>query len=83
MAETQVIEGIWEDITSRHSADLKGRWVRLIVASEDEQLVEGNLFHATPEERAKALDAIAEMNASVPPLTNESFERESLYAIGE
>jgi hypothetical protein len=79
MAETQVIEGIWEDITSKHGTSLKGRRVRLIVVSEDEQAVEGNLFHATPEERAKALDAIAEMNASIPPLPSEAFERESIY----
>lgn len=38
-----------------------------------------NLHHATPEERARALDEIAEMNRDLPALPAEAYRRENLY----
>ncbi len=38
-----------------------------------------NLHHATPEERARALDEIAEMNRNISALPAEAFRRENLY----
>src|ERR1041385_5678341 len=37
------------------------------------------LEHASPKERTKALDAIAEMNKELPVLPEEAYNRASLY----
>ena len=80
MAHPKVLHGSWEDIIT-HAEVLKGRKnLTLIVPMEGEASAEEeNLFHATPEERARALDEIAEMNRGLPVLPPEAFERESIY----
>lgn len=80
MKSPNVLEGTWEEINRNHAAELTGRQVRLIVIPDDKgRQQENNLFHATPEERSAALDALAEMNRGLPTLPPEAFDRENLY----
>ena len=80
MIQPQVIEGTPKEIQS-HLQGLKGNTrLTLIVPAEGEQEEAlRNLHHATPEERAYALNEIAELNKNVPVLPSEAYNRESLY----
>jgi hypothetical protein len=56
------------------------RDVRLtLIIPGDDMTQTRNLYHATAEERSRALDEIAEMNKGVPVLPAEAYNRESLY----
>jgi hypothetical protein len=75
-----VIEGTPKEIQD-HLKGLNGNTrITLIVPAEGEQVeAPQNLHQATPEERARALDEIAEMNRDLPALSDEAFRRENLY----
>lgn len=79
LAENEVVEGRWEDLLLR-SNEFYGKRVRIsVVADGVPDHERANLFHATPEERARALDEIAQMNTNLPVLPPEAYNRESLY----
>ncbi len=75
----QVIEGNLTEIQA-YLKGLNGNTrLTLIIPGEGEQESPKNFYHATPEERARALDEIAEMNRDLPALPEEAFRRENLY----
>jgi hypothetical protein len=80
MAQPQVIQGTLQEIQDC----LKGlngnmRLTLIVPAEEEQEEPPKNFHHATPEERARALDEIAEMNRDLPILPPEAYNRESLY----
>ena len=80
MTQPQVIEGTPQEIQECLKSLNGNMRLTLIVPADSEQ--EGmlkNLHHATPKERVRALDDIAEMNREIPALPNEAFKRENLY----
>ncbi len=80
MTQPQVIEGTPTEIQD-HLKGLNGntRLTLIVPADGEQQETPKNLHHATPEERARALDEIAAMNKDVPVLPPEAYNRESLY----
>ena len=80
MAQVQVIEGTRKEIQD-HLETLDGNIrLTLIVPAESEPIgAPQNLHNATPEERARALDEIAELNQGIPVLRLEAYNRVSLY----
>ena len=80
MAQPQVIEGTPEEIQSYLKELNENTRLTLIIPAEGERKeTPKNLHRATPEERARALDEIAEMNRDLPALPDEAFRRENLY----
>jgi hypothetical protein len=80
MTRPQVIEGTPEEIQDHLKTLNSNMRLTLIVPAQSEQgEMPKNLHHATPEERARALDEIAEMNRDLPVLPPEAFRRENLY----
>jgi hypothetical protein len=81
MTLAQVIEGTWEEIkrqTDELASRYAGKRLKLILLTEEsEQLPVAH--GATPEEKIRVLDALAEKNRELPVLPPEAFERESLY----
>jgi len=80
MTQPQVIEGTPKEIQD-HLKSLNGntRLMLIVPAEKEQEEATKNLHHATPEERARALDEIAEMNRDLPVLPDEAFRRENLY----
>lgn len=80
MTQPQVIEGTAKEILE-HVKGLDGDTrLMLFIPTKGERMVEANSLHnASPEVRAKALDAIAAMNKDVPVLAPEAYNRASLY----
>ena len=80
MTQPQVIEGTPKEIRD-HLKGLNGktRLTLIVPAESDQEETPQNLHHASPEERARALDGIAEMNRDIPALPPEAFRRENLY----
>lgn len=75
MAQRKIFEGTWEEITSRHGEELRGK--RLRVSVEDDP---GPAKYLTAEEWGKALRAWADSHERhQPPLPDEAMERESIY----
>ena len=80
MTQAQVIEGTPREIQDHLKTLNDNMRLTLIIPAESEQVETlKNLYHATPEERARALDEVAEMNKNVPVLPSEVYNRESLY----
>ena len=80
MTQAQVIEGTPREIQDHLKTLNDNMRLTLIIPAESEQAETlKNLYHATPEERARALDEVAEMNKNVPVLPSEVYNRESLY----
>jgi hypothetical protein len=80
----QTYEAVYESGVIRLPADVRlpeHTMVYVVVPQGEEKQIETpkNLYDATPEERARALDEIAEMNKDVPVLPPEAYNRESLY----
>ncbi len=80
MTQAQVIEGTPKEIQD-HLKTINGniRLTLIVPVEGEEEETPQNLHHATPEERARALDEIAQMNKDVPVLPPEAYNRESLY----
>lgn len=80
MTQPQVIKGTPQEIQD-YLQGLEGntRLTLIIPAEGEQEETPKNLHHATPEERARALDEIAEMNRNLPVLPPEAFRRENLY----
>jgi hypothetical protein len=78
------LEGTWEEI-ARHAPELSGKRVRLTVLPPRPPHVDRDHFYfrSTPEEFRKALEEIAQQYGHVPPLPDEAFDRESIYAEDE
>jgi hypothetical protein len=80
MTQPHVIEGTPTEIRDRLQGINGNTRLTLIIPAEGEQEnAPKNLHHATPEERARALDEIATMNKDVPELPPEAYNRDSLY----
>jgi len=80
MAQVQVIEGTRKEIQDHlETLDSNTRLTLIIPADSEPTGAPKNLHNATPEERARALDEIAELNRGVPVLPPEAYNRESLY----
>jgi hypothetical protein len=76
MTLLQVIEGTPTEIRERLKSVSDNVRLTLIISAESEQVeIPKNLHHATPEERAQALDEIARMNKNVPVLPPEAYNR--------
>jgi hypothetical protein len=75
------IEGTWEEV-AQHAPELSGKRVRLTVLPAHLPHVDRDHFYfrSTPEEFRKALEEIAQQYRQVPPLPDEAFDRESIYA---
>jgi hypothetical protein len=76
MARPQVFEGTLDEIQDR-LRELRGNpRLTLIISEEADKVAQPMLLHhATPEERARALNEIAEMNRGLPVLPAEAFRR--------
>lgn len=82
MAQSQVIEGTPQEIADHLKRFSGNARLRLIIPPESEEgVAPPNLHHATPEERARALDEIAEMNRDLPALPDEACRRENLHRV--
>jgi hypothetical protein len=80
MAQVQVIEGTRKEIQDHlNTLDSNLRLTLIVQADGEPSEAPKNLYYATPDERARALDEIAEMNKGVPVLPAEAFNREALY----
>lgn len=79
---TVVLETHWrgEGLTAEESTRRSFADLRAALAEAAHSRYRADM---TPEERVRALDAIAEMNRGVPPLPSEAFDRENLYAEDE
>jgi hypothetical protein len=51
----------------------------ILIEISDDEPSDVNFHDASPEERARALDEIAEMNRDLPIIPNDVFRREHLY----
>lgn len=80
MAQAVVVEGTPVEIQD-HLKTLNGNVRLTLIIPVESELQEApeNLYHATPQERARVLDEIAEMNRDLPALPDQAFSRESLY----
>jgi hypothetical protein len=81
MTRAQVIEGTWEEIreqTDKLARQFAGKHLKLILLTEDSEQMPV-AYDATPEEKIRVLDVLAEKNRDLPVLPPEAFERESLY----
>jgi hypothetical protein len=80
MTQPQVIEGTPKEIQNHlKTLNDKMRLTLIVPAESEQEETPKNLHHATPQERARALDEIADMNKDVPVLPPEAYNRESLY----
>ena len=80
MAQAQGLEGTPKEIGDHLNTISENTRLTLFVPAESEPLeIPKSLHHATAEERARALDEIAEMNKNVPVLPAEAYNREALY----
>ena len=80
MTQPQVIQGTPKEIQDRLQGINRNTQLTLIIPAEEEPEEQPkNLHHATPEERARALDEIAKMNRDLPALPDEAYRRENLY----
>jgi hypothetical protein len=80
MQTAQVIHGTSEQILDHLKTLSRKTHLTLIVPNEDDSdEAPSNLHHASPEDRARALDEIARLNHDVPVLPAEAYNRESLY----
>lgn len=71
-----VIEGTWEEIASRHAAELAGKQIRITV-------LENGAAAAEPASMAEIdsfLDLFAADTQNLPPPPPDAYSRESLYA---
>jgi len=81
MTRARVIEGTWEEIkrqTDELARRFPGKRLKLILLTEEAEPLPA-AHEATPEEKIRLLDALAEKNRELPVLPPEAFERESLY----
>lgn len=81
MIQPQVIIGTPRELADRLKGLDENLRATLIVPAElsEQEEEPKNLHHASPEERARALDEIAEMNRDLPALPPEAYKRENLY----
>jgi hypothetical protein len=80
MLNPKVFEGTWDELAS-HADELR-RYPKLtLTVSTSIQPAQVIRYRADlkPEERIKAMDALAENNKRLPYVTDEAFDRENLY----
>lgn len=72
MAQAQIYTGSWDELAN-YAAAFRGRKdLTLIVPTEP---LQENKHEMTPEEKIRALDALAEQNRHYPSLPPEAFDR--------
>ena len=77
-----VIVGTWEEI-ARHAEELAGKRLQVTILDDDAFDLSGEdrsfAATATNEEWLRMLDAVAEENRGLPVLSDDAFDRETLY----
>ena len=76
MAQAQIYTGSWEEL-SVYAAAFHGRKDLTLIVPDSSPAEKKQ--EMTPEEKIRALDALAEKNRHYPALPSEAFDRENLY----
>ncbi len=83
MTLPQIYEGTLDEIVARYGKELNGRRLKVIVDDDAASANQKNLpFYetATPEEWSRALSEwAASHDATIPLLSDDAVERESIY----
>lgn len=79
MVQSKVIEGTGEELEMYLHQRPKQRFRLVALPPIDEEAEPLTSKALTPEEKIRALDALAEMNRDLPGLPDEAFDREKLY----